>query len=155
MDITPLVTALQAMHGNDAFRARLTQEQWQRLVDAMERRELSPGELLLRRGEIESRAYLVESGQLQVFVVGGPPRSHRIATLHAGSLVGEPGLFAATPRMAHVEAMTHCVVWSLSASRLRELAAEDPALVLEVLRAAGAVMAVRMRDNLERGIPLS
>jgi CRP-like cAMP-binding protein len=112
------------------------------------------GAWLLQRGEIQTRAYLVERGRLQVFVVGGPPNSHRIATLHPGSLVGEPGLFAATPRRAHVEAMTPCVVWSLAARRLQELAAAAPALALEVLRAAGVVMAVRMRANLERGVPL-
>jgi CRP-like cAMP-binding protein len=55
--------------------------------------------------------------------------------------------------MAHVEAMTRCVVWSLSATRLRSLSGEAPGLVLEVLRAAGSVMALRMRDNLERGVP--
>ena len=153
MDITPLVAALHSLRGEDAFDARLTQQQWQALAAALDRHELSPGDLLLRRGDVESRAYLVERGQLQVFVVGGPPRSHRIATLRAGSLVGEPGLFAATPRMAHVEAMTDCVVWSLCARRLHDLAAEAPALVLEVLRAAGAVMAVRARANVERGIP--
>jgi CRP-like cAMP-binding protein len=154
MDIMPLVEAVQAQSGEDAFAARLSPEQWRQLGTALERRELDVGELLLRRGEVETWAYLVERGRLQVFVVGGPPHSHRIATLHPGSLVGEPGLFAATPRMAHVEAMTPCVVWSLGARRLHELAAAAPALALEVLRAAGAVMAVRMRANLERGIPL-
>ena len=155
MDITPLVRVLQSTQGEEAFGARLTPEQWQDLACALERRELNPGDLLLRRGDVEAQAWFVERGQLQVFVAGGPPRCHRIATLRAGSLVGEPGLFAATPRMAHVEAMTPCVVWSLSARRLQDLAADQPAVVLEVLRAAGAVMAVRMRNNLERGIPVT
>jgi CRP-like cAMP-binding protein len=85
--------------------------------------------------------------------MGGPPHSHRVATLSQGTVVGEPGLFGATPRMAHVEALTRCVVWALRASRLQTLSAEAPGLVLEVLRAAGAVMARRVRDNRERGIP--
>ena len=143
------------MRSEDAFAARLSPAQWRQLATVLERRELEPGTLLLRRGQTETGAYLVERGRLQVFVTGGPPGSHRMATLHEGAVIGEPGLFAATPRLAHVEAVTPCVVWALCARRLHELAAEAPALVLEVLRAAGAVMAVRMRANLERGIPVS
>ena len=153
MDITPLVRAVEALHDDDAFKAHLSAAQWQRLAAVMDRREIAAGDLLVRRGDVEPRAYLVESGQLQVFVTGGPPRSHRVATLGEGAMLGEPALFGAAPRMAHVEAVTAAVVWSLCARRLHELAAEAPALVLEVLRAAGAVMAARMRANLERGIP--
>jgi CRP-like cAMP-binding protein len=56
--------------------------------------------------------------------------------------------------MAHVEAVTPCAVWAISSPRLQALADQSPGLVLEVLRAAGAVMAWRMRANLERGIPV-
>ena len=57
--------------------------------------------------------------------------------------------------MTHVEAVTglvmgHC---ALAARRLPVLAGEASAPVLEVLRAAAAVMAARTRANLERGIP--
>ena len=92
-------------------------------------------------------------GGRRLQVTGGPARSHRVATLGEGAMLGEPALFGAVPRMAHVEAVTGSVVWSLCARRLHLLAGEAPALVLEVLRAAGAVMAARMRANLERGIP--
>ena len=153
MDITPLVQAVEALHDDNAFRAQLSAAQWQQLATVMKRREIAAGEMLVQRGDIEPKAYLVESGQLHVFVTGGPPRSHRVAALGAGALLGEPALFGATPRMAHVEAVIPTVVWSLCARRLHELAADAPTLVLEVLRAAGAVMALRMRANLERGIP--
>ena len=155
MDIQPLVRAIAARHVDECFPAALSADEWQQLGRVLERSELQAGELLLRRGDIEARAYLIERGQLQVFVTGGAPGSHRIATLREGTIVGEPGLFGATPRLAHVEAVTPCVVWGLAAQRLQELAAESPGLVLEVLRAAGAVMAQRMRANLERGIPLT
>lgn len=153
MDIQGLVSAVQALRSDDAFSPQLAPAEWQQLGRSLERRELASGALLVRRGETEACAYLVESGQLQVFVTGGPPRSHRIALLGAGALIGEPGLFAAVPRLAHVEAITGCVVWVLHARGLQALAGENPALALAVLRAAGAVMAVRMRANLERGIP--
>jgi CRP-like cAMP-binding protein len=155
VDITALVRAIERGRTSDVFGARLSPDEWQRLGGVLKRSELRPGELLLRRGDTEACAYLVESGLLQVFVTGGPPRSHRVATITQGTVVGEPGLFGATPRLAHVEAMTRCVVWALCAPRLHTLSAEAPGLVLEVLRAAGAVMAMRLRDNLERGIPVT
>lgn len=149
-----LMNAIDAGRGEDAFRVRLTHTQWQRLGQVLQRRDLHAGERLLHRGPSDGCAYLLEAGQLQVFVTGGPPRSHRIATLQPGAMVGEPALFAATQRMAHVEAVTPCVVWALCAQGLHSLASEAPALVLEVLRAAGEVMAVRMRAHQERGIPV-
>ena len=58
-------------------------------------------------------------------------------------------------RMANVEAMTPCVVWALRGPRLEELAQRQPALVLELLRTAGGVMAMRMRANLAKQTPFS
>ncbi|MFY9512580.1 MAG: cyclic nucleotide-binding domain-containing protein [Rubrivivax sp.] len=153
MDITALVRAIEGSKAEDAFGARLPLPQWQRIVPFLQRRELATGDLLIRRGDRERVAYLLELGHLQVFVTGGPPGSHRISTLRAGAIVGEPGWFIDAPRMASVEAMTPCVVWSLTGEKLDQLASEEPKLVLALLHAAGSVMAVRMRANLERGIP--
>jgi CRP-like cAMP-binding protein len=153
MDITPLVRAVENLDAEDAFPARLPASVWLGLAPCLVRRELAAGELLIRRGDREQVAYLLEQGQLQVFVSGGPPGSHRIATLREGAVVGEPGWFIDAPRMASVEAMASAVVWALPAERLAALATERPDCVLALLQAAGAVMALRMRANLERGIP--
>jgi CRP-like cAMP-binding protein len=155
MDITALVQAVAGLKNADRFALSLSPGQWQQFAACLKRRELASGELLTRRGDQEALAYLIEQGELQVFVTGGPPRSHRIAVLRAGALVGEPALFCDSPRMATVEAMTACVVWSLARECLEALAEQSPVLALAVLRAAGAVMAQRMRANLERGIPVA
>lgn len=150
-----MVQAVENLKVEDALRLQLSAAQWQRLGGQLERRELATGDLLIRRGDRERLAWLVESGHLQVFVSGGPPGTHRIARLRPGSIVGEPGLFIDAARMASVEAMTPVVAWSLSAERLDRLAQEEPKLVLAFIHAAASVMAVRMRMNLERGIPMT
>jgi CRP-like cAMP-binding protein len=155
MYITPLVRAIAAHPPAEAFRPHLDDAQWRRLGEVLQRRTLAAGELLIQRGQTEAVAHVLESGELQVFVTGGPPGSHRISVLRAGAIVGEPGLFGSAPRMAHVEALGPCVVWTLSGDRLLGLAGSDPRLVIEVLAAAGRVMAERMRANLARGIPVS
>jgi len=155
MDITALVQALQTLNAEDAFRPRLTVDQWRLIAPYLTRHDIRAGDLLIKQGDADRTMYLLEQGSLQVFVTGGPPGSNRIAILRAGSVVGEPGLFGDSPRMANVEAMTPCVVWALRSPRLEELAQRQPALVLELLRTAGGVMATRMRANLAKQIPFS
>ena len=155
MDINALVQALQTLNAEDAFRPRLTLEQWRLIAPYLTRHEIRAGDLLIKQGDADRTMYFLEQGSLQIFVTGGPPGSNRIAILRAGSIVGEPGLFGDSPRMANVEAMTPCAVWALRGPRLEELAQRQPALVLELLRTAGGVMAMRMRANLAKQTPFS
>ena len=155
MDINELVQAIQSLNAEDAFRARLNLEQWRTVAPYLTRHEIRSGDLLIKQGDADRSMYLLAQGSLQVFVTGGPPGSNRIAILRAGSVVGEPGLFGDSARMANVEAMTPCVVWALRGPRLEEMAQRSPALALELLRAAGSVMATRRRANLAKQTPFS
>ena len=155
MDINALVQALQTLNAEDAFRPRLSLDQWRLIAPYLTRHEIRAGDLLIKQGDADRTMNFLEQGSLQIFVTGGPPGSNRIAILRAGSVVGEPGLFGDSPRMANVEAMTPCIVWALRGPRLEELAQRQPALVLELLRTAGGVMAMRMRANLAKQTPFS
>ena len=119
------------------------------------RHELRTGDVLIKQGDVERSMYMLARGSLQVFVTGGAPGAHRIAILRAGSVAGEPGLFGDAHRMANVEAMTPCIVWALRGPRLDELGQRTPSLAFELLRAAGNVMAARMRANLAKQVPFS
>ena len=155
MEIDELVQAIQTMNAEDAFRARLSVEQWRTIAPYLTRHEIRAGDLLIKQGDDDRTLYFLAQGNLQVFVTGGLPGSQRIAILRSGSVVGEPGIFGASPRMANVEAMTPCVVHALRGPRLEELAQRSPALALELLRSAGAVMAARMRANLAHQTPFT
>ena len=155
MELDDLVQAIQTLNADDAFRARLSAEQWRAVAPYLTRHEIRAGDLLIKQGDTDRTLYFLSQGSLQVFVTGGPPPSHRIAILRPGSAVGEPGLFGDAPRMANVEAMTPCVVWALRGPRLDEMSQRSPILALELLRAAGGVMAMRMRTNLLKQVPFS
>ncbi|HET9975866.1 MAG TPA: cyclic nucleotide-binding domain-containing protein [Burkholderiaceae bacterium] len=155
MDIKPLFDAVQSLVAADAFKPRLTFEQWRVVGNYFTRHEIRAGDLLLRQGDREHAMYLLESGTLQVFVSDPRPAASRLSLLRAGSVVGEAGMFSDQPRMANVEAMSPCVVWALRGPRMEELAARNPALALELVRAAAAVMGVRMRANIEHGQAVS
>ncbi|RQP24338.1 cyclic nucleotide-binding domain-containing protein [Piscinibacter terrae] len=155
MEFNDLVHAIQTLNAEDAFRPRLTLDQWRVISPYLTRHDIRAGDLLIKQGDTDRTMYFLGQGSLQVFVTGGPPGSNRIAILRAGSVVGEPGLFGDGPRMANVEAMTPCAVWALRGPRLEELAARSPALALELLRAAGGVMSMRMRNNMVRQVPFT
>ena len=156
MDIAQLVQAMQTLNAEDAFRARLTVDQWRIIAPYLTRHEIRAGDLLVKQGDADRTMYMLAQGSLQVFVSGGAPGSaNRIAILRPGSVIGEPGLFNDGPRMANVEAMTPCEVWALRGPRFEELSQRAPALALELLRAAGNVMAVRMRANLAKQTPFT
>lgn len=155
MEFNELVQAIQTLNAEDAFRPRLTLDQWRVIAPYLTRHDIRAGDLLIKQGDTDRTMYFLGQGSLQVFVTGGPPGSNRIAILRAGSVVGEPGLFSDGPRMANVEAMTPCAVWALRGPRLEELAARSPALALELLRAAGGVMSMRMRNNMARQVPFT
>jgi CRP/FNR family cyclic AMP-dependent transcriptional regulator len=153
MDIQQLVQAVTSLNAEDAFRPRLSLDQW-RLLDAfLTRHEIRAGDLIIKQGESDRTMYFLGQGSLQVFVTGGAPGSTRIAILRAGAVVGEPGLFGDSQRMANVEAMTNCEVFALRGPRFEEMASRNPALALEILRAAGSLMAIRMRMMLQKQVP--
>lgn len=153
MDATELVHAIQTLNTEDAFRPRLDAQQWRVFCQYLTRHELRSGDLLIKQGDHDRTVYFLGQGSLQVFVTGAAPGASRIAILRPGAVLGEPGLFADGPRMANVEAMTPCVVWALRLPRFEELAARVPQVAVEVVRAAGALMAQRMRANMQRQIP--
>jgi CRP/FNR family transcriptional regulator, cyclic AMP receptor protein len=151
MNIATLFEAVQTLNAEDAFKSRLTLDQWRLIEPFMVRTELRSGDMLMRQGELDRTLYFLEHGALQVFVNNPSPGSGRLSILRAGAVVGEAGLFSDQPRMANVEAMTRCVVWALRGARYDELCARSPAIALEIARAVAAVMGRRMRANMERG----
>lgn len=154
MEFDELVHAIQTLNTEDAFRPRLEAAQWQALGGYLVRCEAHAGDLLIRQGDTDRSVYFLGQGSMQVFRTGGPPGSNKVAILRPGSVVGEPALFGEGPRMANVEAMTPCLLWQLRLSRFEEMALRQPLLALETMRAAGAVMAARLRASIARQLPI-
>ena len=151
-----LLQAIQSLNAEDAFRPRLDPSQWRTFLQYLTRHELRASDLLVKQGEVDRTLYFLGQGTLQVYAVGGPGGGgSKIAILRPGGMCGEPGLFADGPRTANVEAMTPCVIWAMRLPRFEEMAARVPAIALEVLRAAGGVMATRMRANMTRQMPVT
>ena len=153
--LAALAHAVAVLHADDAFGPRLDSDDWEQLTPFLVRTEIRAGDLLIRQDQRERHCYFLERGNLQVFVTRSTPGTHRISVLRAGSIVGEAALFGDIPRMANVEAMSNCVVWTLTAKQFEELARRSPEVALKLAYGAAAVLASRTRANLERALPLS
>ncbi len=148
MSLHTLQTAIFSLNEADAFKPRLNAEQWSIFESYLMRQEVKSGQLLVEQDKLDRTMFLLESGTLQVFL--SPPKPGvRLSILRAGAVVGEAGLFSNQPRMASVAAIGPCVVWALLGSRYEEMAARSPTLALELVRAAAALMGVRMRANID------
>jgi serine/threonine-protein kinase len=69
------------------------------------RRRIAAGELIVREGERGERAYIVESGECEVFRTGADAEQV-IRRIGPGEVIGELALFTAGPRTASIRALT-------------------------------------------------
>lgn len=154
MKLGELVDAVNTLNAPDAFRTGFTAMQWETVGNYLIPFEMNAGKVLIEQGETDRVCYFVGRGSLQVYVSNGAA-GMQIAILRAGAIVGEPSLFGETPRMANAGTLTPCVLWALSSQRFEQMAQRVPLIALDFLRAAGAVMAVRMRATLQRHAPFA
>lgn len=154
MTTEALLHSIQSLNVEDAFRPRFDPGQWRTFLQFLVRQEVGSGDQIIRQGDVDRTVYFVGQGMLQLFVPGAAAGGNKIAILRPGAMIGEPGFFTDGARAASVEAMTPSVVWAIRLARFEELCSRAPAVGLEVLRAAGAVMALRMRANLLKQTPM-
>jgi CRP/FNR family transcriptional regulator, cyclic AMP receptor protein len=100
-------------------------------------------ETIFAEGEIGDRMYVVVVGEVDVIAQG----TH-IATLGAGSIVGEMALLDGQPRSATVVARTECALAPIDRQRFQFLVDYTPLFATQVMR----VLAERLRQRLDRGI---
>jgi len=122
----------------------LTPEQRFKILDAMVRRDLVRGEVLVAQGDPSDSLYIVLHGALAVRRSGD---SQPIAELRAGELIGEVGFFANLARTANVIAIRDTSVLVLTRATYEGLAAETPAIA-EALLAALALRFAKRTEQL-------
>jgi small-conductance mechanosensitive channel/CRP-like cAMP-binding protein len=120
-----------------------------RLAEQMERRSLTPGEVLFSEGDSEFSLFIVASGVLDVSrTVGGAIKKD--GRISAGDYIGEIGLLTGEPHAASVTALTPCTVFELRKSHIAPLLSAQPKL-LRALEAS----ANRGRALIERSVAAS
>ncbi|MBM3564814.1 MAG: cyclic nucleotide-binding domain-containing protein [Alphaproteobacteria bacterium] len=107
------------------------------------RRDLAIGEILFRQGDPGDEAYLVVSGEIDIFV-GNEDKERIISTVRRGDIIGEMAVLTHQPRQATARAKTKATLIAVPAeafrARLDRLAGQD-----RVLRRLIDVFAERLR----------
>jgi signal transduction histidine kinase len=100
--------------------ANLPDEDLDRLCEMLVRIELSDGEELFAEGSQGDRAYIIESGELEIIKVSGE-RNVLLAVRGVGDVIGEMSLVDNSPRMASVRALGETCLLSVHHDQLTYL----------------------------------
>lgn len=125
--------------------ADATDEEWATLLEHTRYRRFGPGEVVVTAGARDQSLYLVLEGQLEVLAPHGRRRYRRIASVGAGSVIGELSFFDGDTRSALVRAATQAVLAELSRAGFDALAAANPVLARRLLFDLGRILAQRLR----------
>jgi len=138
-----------ASAGNDGLLlADASDEEWATLLAHTRNRRFSPGDAIVTAGAVDQSLYLVLEGQLEV-LAGAKGRGRRgyrrLASVGAGSVIGELSFFDGGGRSALVRAVTPAVLAEMSRSEFDALATASPDLARRLLFDLGRILAQRLR----------
>ena len=145
-DIATLMQAVASNPTDPTLSHLLTPAHWSVLAGYMQLSLLAPGQILISQGAEDRTLYFVESGMLTVHFEDASGRI-RLATVGAGSVVGEGGFFSYKARSATVQAGSACKLWALTPMRFSELSNRQPTIALALAMALGAILAKRVVSN--------
>jgi CRP/FNR family cyclic AMP-dependent transcriptional regulator len=135
-----------APSGNvDTLLADATEDEWAMLLGHTRYRRFGPGDTVVMAGAWEQSLYLVLEGQLEVLAEHGRRKYRKIASVSAGSVIGELSFFDGGARSAMVRAVTPAVLAEMSPAEFDELAAANPVLARRLLFDLGRILAQRLR----------
>lgn len=129
--------------------AEMNDEQRKTLAAAMTMRELAPGEVLVREGDVDDHLYVIASGVVGIIKAAGTENELTLNTVRPGDVVGELSFLDGATRYASLVAMSSSRVLGLSRSDLEGLLDRNPQLVYRVMRAI-----VRVVHDIQRRLSM-
>jgi CRP/FNR family cyclic AMP-dependent transcriptional regulator len=129
----------------DLLLADASEEEWATLLGHTRYRRFGPGDTVVTAGAWEQSLYLVLEGQLEVLAGHGRRKYRKIASVGAGSVIGELSFFDGGARSAMVRAVTPAVLAEMSPAEFDALAAANPVLARRLLFDLGRILAQRLR----------
>ncbi|MCP4284071.1 MAG: cyclic nucleotide-binding domain-containing protein [Gammaproteobacteria bacterium] len=116
----------EILRNHSPLLASLDDETINTLVDQTEQVEFAPGELVMGRGELADRAYLVLEGDLAVLIDRDWGEARILEKVGVGDLAGELELLSGERRLAEIRALEPCRLLSLSPEILGSLIESHP-----------------------------
>jgi len=142
-DVKALASVCAHNSSADVFRPTLTPEQWSLLSSYLQPLMARQGQVLIQQNGSDRTVYFIEQGSVTVHYEDATGKI-RLASVDAGSAVGEGAFFSRQPRNATVQAAMACRLWTLTPMRFAELSNRQPGIALEVAMALGALVSRRL-----------
>lgn len=123
-------------------------EDWCKLIVLMRPRTVRAGEFVVNRNAVDRSLYFVLSGEYEVGITqmaGLATRS--IATIGAGSVIGDQSFFDGLPRSANVWAASAGELLELKFRDYQQFAHAEATLAVDLLFALGRVLSRRLRST--------
>ncbi|MBE9113600.1 cyclic nucleotide-binding domain-containing protein [Nodosilinea sp. LEGE 07298] len=117
------------------------------LIEAGQRQELQPGQVLIREGEPCEHIYLILDGGLEVTVAA--LSAQPIAHLATGEVVGEMSFVDSQPPSATVSALETSIVLAISCTQLRHKLQQDIWFASRFYRALAILLSSRLRSTVK------
>lgn len=115
------------------------------IVEACQRIEAKPGDVLIRLGEPSNDILFIEAGHAAVEIPSeGGKSTIRLATVGPGAIVGEMAFYLGEKRSASIVAEEPMVVWAFTRAAMEKLQAEEPAAALRFHSGMAAMLAKRL-----------
>ena len=96
--------------------------------------EFEAGSHLIRQGEVDNHAFIIESGSVKI-VVKEDDREQVMGIAGAGEVVGEMAFIDKAPRSASVVALEPTRAWCMTRKELSQSMERDPGAFMPFLRA--------------------
>ena len=139
MDVIPLLKQLP-------YFADLSNDLLGQVVATGRTREVSPDEIIFRRGDPPDGLYVLLDGTVRVFLTDEQGHEVELATLSTGSLFGEMALLDGEPRSATVASVGHSRCLWLARDEFLQLLRSAPGLLESLL----ADLSRRVRGTQEK-----
>ena len=119
------------------------------VLDAVVTEDVADGEVLVTEGAPSDALFLLWDGELEVLIDEGNTTAH-VATLRAGSVVGEVSLFDPGAATASIRSNGPSTVLRFDHAAIDRLFAASPAAATDFLSAITHTLAERVEASLER-----
>lgn len=136
MDATPLLRSIPMFFG-------LADEDLIALSHALERQMFKAGTLIFAEGDTGNAMYIVEEGDVNIFLPGEASRRISLNDIGRGEFFGELALFDEKPRSASALATSDCVLLALKHATLADYVQQRPRAAMAILR----TMSGRLRET--------
>lgn len=105
--------------------AELPEDDLRQLCPVTMEVRLTAGEVLFEEGTTGDRAYVIQSGELEI-IKNSSEGEVLLAVRESGEVIGEMALLESTPRMATVRARTDSLLYAITKDQLEELLVTSP-----------------------------